>query len=69
MEPLWKTTVPVGFAVPVDAVTVAVKLTLAPCLMLVAEAEIFVVVEISELAATDTLTAGEVEALFVELPP
>jgi hypothetical protein len=59
-------TVPVGVGVPDVPVTVAVKVTLFPTAMEVAEAANAVVVDPS---ATFTVRALEVDAMFLVSPP
>jgi hypothetical protein len=63
-----KVTVPVGTVLPDDGETIAVKVTLWPVLICVAEAVNDVVVA-TTLCVTVTVTAGEVELELVLLPP
>jgi hypothetical protein len=63
--PFLKVTVPVGAGTPEAPVTVAVKVTLEPTAMEVAEAVNAVVVVASE---TVTVTALETDAVFPALP-
>ena len=64
--PSLKVTVPVGVGAPDGPVTVAVKVTLEPAAMDVAEAANLVVVDPS---VTSTVTALEVEPVLLASPP
>ena len=66
--PFRKETVPVGMVVPVCGATFAVKVTLCPVLMAVAE-EVSVVDVATKLWVTVTVTAADTELELVVLPP
>jgi hypothetical protein len=66
--PFRNATVPVGTVLPVFGVTVAVKVTLCPVLIAVAEAVSELVVAIS-VCVTVTVTGPEVEAELLVLAP
>ena len=66
--PSIKVTVPVGVPVPDAGVTVALKVTLAPVLTVVADAVSFVVVAVNTGAVTATVMAEEVLPANVVLP-
>jgi hypothetical protein len=66
--PFRKETVPVGVVLPDCGATLAVKVTLCPVLIPVAE-EVRVVVVVTVLGATLTVTAAETELELPVLPP
>ena len=66
--PSRKVTVPVGTVLPDDGETIAVKVTLWPVLICVAE-EVNVVDVATKVCVTVTVTAADTELELVVLPP